>query len=68
MLLKFKTRIGALLHNHDEAKTVFDREFDAFYKIEQERVSNKCTYAFLAGSIVSAIIYGIVFYQMKGGL
>ena len=47
MLLRFKTRIGALLHNDDEARTAFEREFDSFYKQEQNRTSTKCTYAFI---------------------
>lgn len=70
MLLRFKTRMGKLLHEHDEAREAFEREFDIIHEAEKEKCNRKATGAFMAGAIVSAGIYALVFIQLygKGGL
>jgi len=64
--LDLKARIGAILKDDDKARMAFDREVAVVEKWHQREISNKCTYSFIAGAIISAIIYGFVFFQMNG--
>jgi len=67
VLLDVEVKIGAILKNNDKARTAFNQQMAIIKNQWDNEISNKCTLAFLVGAVVSACIYGVIFYQMKVG-
>ena len=63
-ILPYRTRIGALLKDHDEARTIFNSETTTLEKQVNKHTSDKCFMAFLVGVVISMSIFGGLFYYM----
>ena len=62
MILKYVSKVSALLRDNDEARVAFERETKNLEEYLKKDTSNKCFYAALVGVLVSTFIYGGVFY------
>lgn len=61
MILRFKTRVGALFNSEahiDDIRTAFEAETKTLEEDVNKDISNKCTYSFLVGALITAIIFG----------
>ena len=70
MILRFKTRVGALFNSDahiDEIRTAFENETQNLEDEINTKISDKCTYSFLAGMLITGIIFGISFYIQGQG-
>ena len=65
MILKYRTRISALLKDNDKVRTAFNKETIDLENYINKSTGNKCFYAFLSGVIISAIMFGGAFYYIK---
>jgi len=63
-VLPYRTKIGALLKDHDKARTMFNSETITLEKQVNKHTSDKCFMAFLVGVVISMSIFGGLFYYM----
>ena len=63
-ILPYRTRIGALLKDHDEARTIFNSETTTLEKKVNKHTTDRCFMSFLAGVVISMAIFGGLFYYM----
>lgn len=66
--MTFKHKINAILRDDDNARTAFNKEFDAIIANEKKKTSNKCFFSFLSGSLMSTAIFTLFFLQINGRL
>ena len=64
-LTEYRLRISAMLKNHDDARTAFNRETINMQKKIDRKCSDKCFLSFLTGAILTTIICSSVFYYVK---
>ena len=63
-ILRYRTKISGMLQKHgaDDVRTAFNNESLELEKEVNKAINNRCTIAFLAGALITAIIFGGVFY------
>ena len=63
-ILRYRTKISGMLQKHgaDDVRTAFNQESLNLEREVNRTISNRCTVAFLAGALLTAIVFGGVFY------
>ena len=61
MILKYLTRTATLLKDHDEIRTAFERETKNLDIWIEEQISQRCFISFIAGIVITTIIFAGVF-------